>query len=629
LAQLLHSIFPIMRAINDPSLGNILPIFWIAVAAIGSSAILMLYLVDINKCLTTLNAAYQAVKEYGQAGSAAQYSTLFRRLEQVLGQPWSEFQRNLVHWKTPEGETITTPLDVSNFLNEDTLFSARMNRAFYAAVPGLLTGWGILGTFVGLTLGLQGLSLEGHNVEALRAGVQGLLSGMDVAFTSSLWGILFSIILSVIEKVQDHRVQRIIKELQKALGNVVPYRSTETWLADVLWEAQQQTTELKNFNEQLAIDIAAALEERLAERLTPALEKLLEAIDDLTQTGSAEVGRAISNQAGEALSGLAKVMEKVSATMAEVTDKSKLSQESLYQAMQQNIEDLRDGVGATLEMLRRQQVSVGDKVEELLIRMAARIEDSMDKHQTLIQNITSATGEELTNQIKKVTEEVNDLVGILSERSISVSHEVGKQLTTVSNMVKGVAVDITNRYEAEHQRISELLAGLESASHQVSIVIAGAKEAAAAFQESANSVLSVTNELRQASAEIFTTYSGHASLVNRVQAQLEEYCKTTESILNQITEALEVTRRSWAAYESRFEGLRKDLETVFDELAKGLQEYSSKTNEGVEEFLRSLDKYISEIVNLLTGAIEELKDVTSELPEAAEELKAALMSRPA
>lgn len=54
----------------------------------------------------------------------------------------------------------------------------------YRAAAGTLTGLGILGTFVGLLLGLRGISFV--TVEAALGSVQSILAGINTAFYTSI-----------------------------------------------------------------------------------------------------------------------------------------------------------------------------------------------------------------------------------------------------------------------------------------------------------------------------------------------------------------------------------------------------------------------------------------------------------
>jgi len=85
--------------------------------------------------------------------------------------------------------------DLEEYVNEDFLDRVGMNF-FNSSVPGTLTGMGILGTFLGLSMGLGAFS--GDDIFTVSDNVGSLLSGMKVAFHTSVYGIFFSLVFNII-----------------------------------------------------------------------------------------------------------------------------------------------------------------------------------------------------------------------------------------------------------------------------------------------------------------------------------------------------------------------------------------------------------------------------------------------
>lgn len=79
-------------------------------------------------------------------------------------------------------------------MNEDLLDRVGMNF-FNSGISGTLTGLGILGTFLGLSMGLGAFS--GDDIFTITDNVGALLSGMKVAFHTSVYGIFFSLVFNI------------------------------------------------------------------------------------------------------------------------------------------------------------------------------------------------------------------------------------------------------------------------------------------------------------------------------------------------------------------------------------------------------------------------------------------------
>ena len=85
--------------------------------------------------------------------------------------------------------------DLGEYINEDLLDRVGMNF-FNSGVSGTLTGLGILGTFLGLSMGMGAFS--GDDIFSISDNVGSLLSGMKVAFHTSVYGIFFSLVFNVV-----------------------------------------------------------------------------------------------------------------------------------------------------------------------------------------------------------------------------------------------------------------------------------------------------------------------------------------------------------------------------------------------------------------------------------------------
>ena len=90
---------------------------------------------------------------------------------------------------------------------------------------GLLgTFWGLLGTISSVWRVIEGLDVAQHDLAAafanLKTGLQGPLSGMGTAFSSSLFGLGGSLVLGFIDLQAGHAQNRFFNELEEWLSGV-------------------------------------------------------------------------------------------------------------------------------------------------------------------------------------------------------------------------------------------------------------------------------------------------------------------------------------------------------------------------------------------------------------------------
>lgn len=157
--------------------------------------------------------------------------------------------------------------EIEDFINEDEI-SVSTHRGVWETFADFLTSLGILGTFVGLIIGLQGFSLE--DISRISTSVTPLLDGIKVAFLTSVYGISLSLSYSYgllsaygdMEEVTDIFLKKFHILWGKEPGND----------ERVLAEQKQQTEMLRELTETFQEQLASSF----AEVITPTIMKLNE-----------------------------------------------------------------------------------------------------------------------------------------------------------------------------------------------------------------------------------------------------------------------------------------------------------------------------------------------------------------
>lgn len=151
----------------------------------------------LNACTGMLvKAAELMQKEYSIKGGCLWEE--YRDRKKVFDNPVLEeaFDRYRIRMKGYEKKNrMTNSCDLEEYINEDLLDQVGMTH-FNGGIAGTLTGLGILGTFIGLSLGLN--SFNGNDIYTISDNVGPLLEGMKVAFHTSVYGIFFSLIFNVV-----------------------------------------------------------------------------------------------------------------------------------------------------------------------------------------------------------------------------------------------------------------------------------------------------------------------------------------------------------------------------------------------------------------------------------------------
>lgn len=161
--------------------------------------------------------------------------------------------------------------------NELTLGYEMFHRKPF--VPGLLTGIGVLGTFVGLLYGLNDSGVSdwitgaGGELpeEEIKLRLGALLSGAGMAFITSVWGITFSMISGAVIRGFHSWCRNKIRELCKMIDlNFPPNIASETALSGI--SDVVEDTSVQGAVRAMSREIVQALD-GMSERMTTELSQ--------------------------------------------------------------------------------------------------------------------------------------------------------------------------------------------------------------------------------------------------------------------------------------------------------------------------------------------------------------------
>ncbi len=145
--------------------------------------------------------------------------------ESLFQQPWAQYRKTLVVERVPwfiEPRIFST-YPAAEFFSQESLFAGRLNLAFYHQLPSLMTGIGLLLTFVAILVGLSKLHAEGASI----VGIDGLINGLAGKFLTSIVGLVGANLFVVIEHRVVARLNRLHHELLDLLDELFPRKTLE------------------------------------------------------------------------------------------------------------------------------------------------------------------------------------------------------------------------------------------------------------------------------------------------------------------------------------------------------------------------------------------------------------------
>lgn len=166
--------------------------------------------------------------------------------------------------------------DIEDYIGYDLIDSV-IHRDRLSQVAGVMTGLGILGTFVGLSLGLQ--SFNTGTTAEITGSIEPLMNGIKVAFHTSIYGMVFSLVFNYVFKRRlDDAEAAVDYFLRNYKKYVLP--DTEKMGVNKLMELQSRQTEaIVSLTKALTRD----LPEGLRTYLEPEFDHLNDTIDSFSR----------------------------------------------------------------------------------------------------------------------------------------------------------------------------------------------------------------------------------------------------------------------------------------------------------------------------------------------------------
>jgi len=346
-----------------------------------------------------------------------------------------------------DAERIRNTEKPTGFFNRNSLLGG-LNVRFYNALPNILTGSGIMFTFIGLVagIGLASQGLASEDISKQHEALQQLLGGAALAFFTSIVGLFTSISFSWFEKHYIHDFDKQCARWNRGLDERLERVTPEHLHQESLNTARQQTRVMEGFTEQLAFQISKAVDEKVTQPMGPMLERVIEAVEGLRQD------RESSNEAV-----LQELVERFSesVTGAAGTELQQLGDTlgQLNQGLQEQIETAeqrhRETEEASAKAMQEMQQVFNDGVSQL--------QQTMDGFNQTLESVKqlNADSSAIADKLQQMLEGVNESQRALADTA-QLFQETAKQFGETSETLDEVGHQIDSGTSAMVQAVDEI-----------------------------------------------------------------------------------------------------------------------------------------------------------------------------
>ncbi len=325
---------------------------------------------------------------------------------------------------------------------------------FIELLPSLISTFGVLGTFWGITIGLQNFDTE-HISEA----IPDLLDGMRTAFFTSLAGMVCSMILSTLVNALFDKLEKGASDINIAAGQIT--QAVNQMCQTIVQNTQQQTTVQSAFYNTVNQTLVQMVQtQALLQNNTTQLLSLQSAINADTQNINGAVSRMLTLQTAEATD-----IQELVAEGKNTNDLLKTAKDNVSTITESTTETNRNvgEITSTVERLASVQNEISGEVKGFSDKLhgeVVEIEENMEKTNQLLEAkfdeftelLKKSNTEALVEVMKKVTEEFNsqmsELINKLVQENFEQLNKSVEQLNTWQIENKEMIQSLTEQYKS-------------------------------------------------------------------------------------------------------------------------------------------------------------------------------------
>jgi len=563
-----------------------------------------------NRVRREILLAKAQLSKYDRNAAATEFATIhqwFIDNTRVLRHPWIEFRESCVELKVESGGVqMCNTIDAAHFFQADELVDGILETEVTRHVPGFFTALGIVGTFLGIWLGLdKARTMLGSAPTAVSSApaagtpvassspvvgaeaadkvtqaTQELLNHVGPAFGASFFAVCLAVLFLLLERLCVQTVRAELSELQVLLDKLFPRKTAEGVLIELLAESGKQSVSVQKISTDFAPQMETVLQ--------TLVDRQAQKIDEANQALIANIAVAIHSR-----------LEPLTESLAK----------------------------ATSELKADQSKSATEAIESLVGRFSSTLTSGAETQVTqlsgTIQSLVSALEVQGTQMVEQ-QRQMEDYLARVGSASQGQAHILEQQVQNLVQQAQGQQDESTKRLEALFERLT---AGLT-------------EQAGKASQESTSALSKAGQDLSAMVEEAVRAQQVAAGTLQATLGQMQESITRQMTLLAQeVTQASQSSSASVSETQDRaaerialvMQATQQSIEDNLQRLAQTMQSQSSRHQEEslrlLVSTLEALRKATEDlVVQLRAETSGHLAEATASLRQAASESQQSMTS---
>ncbi|VTX88023.1 anti-phage ZorAB system protein ZorA [Acinetobacter ursingii] len=605
----------------------------------------------------------------------------------TLKHAWENYKNSLHDIREEvdgEFQIISSRSTVSSdmFFSQIAIIDTPLKVDFYKHIPGIITGVGIIATFLGLLFGLLAFDPAGDPAK-VQNSLALLLGGVGEAFMASGLAILIAMLITWKEKFWLRECYEKLEQLTTVIDlKFEPDETSEEYLSQLLKSSQANETNARQLKDSLVNDLkimmtnlidenkknqltfTAQLTESYSKTSKEMADQIGQSISDHLQAPLEKIASSVQQVSGDQSSAVQELMTDVlTAFMTKLESTFGSQMTGMSEMMTRSVSAMKEMQLGFTQLLTDMKVNSESSTKNLETQMTKMIEDIQSKQNAMAEQMNSMVdhltkgaekiGEQGQHTIDQLNGKVSELIEHMGGTMANVMADIAKQriqqdqviadnqqklhdqsstlINDLGSEIKELIVHSQNAVDAYKDNIQKLthvttesITGMNSGAEKMRL-------ASEQFNSVGTSLINVTDKTSQLISEVTATSTHLTSASNNLLSLLNDY-KNSQDAVNKAIGALEgliQQAQSEAGMSTKMLDDMSQMTTALNQVKKEIQDYLEQVSDvlvkSFESFGASVETSLNHSLgiydNTLDQAVKRLSSGVEGLGSFVEELE--------
>lgn len=585
------------------------------------------FLRHTNEVNADFNRAINKVKEYSEKDDGVDLflndSNIFQN--SMVRCAISEYKKEVKRIYRKDQASVMP--NINDYINAELIDNV-VKAEISDQISGAMTGLGILGTFIGLTIGLNKFSL-GSDIDTtqMQESISGLLEGIKTAFMTSIFGVIYSLVFNFLYKRIYIQAYENMNDFIICYENELVSSPQNDLLTLFVRNQEIQTDSLSGFAE----NISRAIAEQMNTIFRPTMDYFNTSVDKFLEKSvyahneslDAIVSAFIDNMnasLGNQFENLGNTISKLNANQIENNARIQKVVDNICQnannliLLNDKIENSVNIMSSFIEKIDAYQAAMNQTNEKLFERINV-INDYNDRQAEILTHIETAQTNfnQTADMIRNSLEDFNKISTEFSEKS-------SKSYDELTNAI-GIAYGAINNSITSFNEISKsLVTEMQSViTNELSNLAKMNADQCAVYTNSIKHIVESSNEKiiesGKASEKIISeSFNNVKSIIDGISnisgEQSKDLVESAKSIAAESRSAIESCR---IAMDEQTKTTEKAMSDIIKSASEAIAKINTSSDSQNKQITESFTKAVSESQKILDVQITKANEISENM----------------